>query len=294
MVPGTVEFGMVTPNRPIRLGIVRYLNTLPLVEGLDRLAGLELVPAVPSHLAEMLADGTVDVALASIVDAVRSPVPLAVVPCGMIGSDGPTLTVRLFSHVPAEHVTEVYADTDSHTSVVLCQMLLQGLHGKPVKVVSFDARELTTGSATTEAGEWPPALLLIGDKVVTDQTPAVRYPHQLDLGEAWKTATGLPFVYAAWMCRCEDAESDRVRTATAILDRQRRHNRTRVHWIVGERARGRRWPRDLADRYLGELLRYDMGDAERQAAGVFLSRAATMGLVPDRPLVFADPLAATV
>lgn len=291
---GTVEFGMSSTLRPLRLGIVRYLNTLPLVEGLDRLDGLELVPAVPSHLAGMLADGTVDVALASIVDAVRSPVPLAILPCGMIGCDGPTLTVRLFSSTPAERVTEVFADTDSHTSVVLCQLLLRGLHGQAVRVVSFDARERTTGSPSTEAGEWPPAILLIGDKVVTDQTPAVRYPHQLDLGEAWKLATGLPFVYAAWMCRREDAESERVQTVCTVLDRQRRHNRARLNWIVGERARDRRWPQDLARRYLGELLRYDMGDAERRAAVEFLSRAAGMGLVPDRALVFVDQLAATV
>lgn len=285
---------MSSPTRPIRLGIVRYLNTLPLVEGLERLSGLELVPAVPSHLAGMLAEGAVDMALASIVDAVRSSVPLAVVPCGMIGCDGPTLTVRLFSSVPAERVTEVYADTDSHTSVVLCRLLLGILHGQDVRVVNFDARERTTGSASNEPGEWPPAILLIGDKVVTDQTPAVRYPYQMDLGEAWKAATGLPFVYAAWMCRAEDSQSERVRLARAILDRQRRHNRTRLHWIVGRRARERRWPEGLAGRYLGELLRYELGDVERHAAEEFLSRAGSQGLVPVRRLEFADDTAAAV
>ena len=40
----------------------------------------------------------------------------------------------------------------------------------------------------------PQAMLLIGDKVVTASPPATDYPHQLDLGEAWKTLTGLPFV----------------------------------------------------------------------------------------------------
>ena len=45
------------------------------------------------------------------------------------------------------------------------------------------------------------ARLLIGDKVVTDAPPTDRYPHQMDLGEAWKDLTGLPFVYAMWMCR---------------------------------------------------------------------------------------------
>lgn len=275
---------MPQPSEPIRIGIVRYLNTLPLVEGLDKLGAIELVPAVPSRLAGMLASGEVDIALASIVDAVQSPVPFAVLPCGMIGCDGPTLTVRLFSTEPPERLDRVYADTDSHTSVILCRLLLKRLYGRDVSVVDFDARER---AATGEPGEWPPAILLIGDKVVTDQTPAVRYPHQLDLGEAWKKLTGLPFVYAAWMCRADDAASDRVALASAILDHQRRHNRTRINWLVSERASERRWPTDLAGKYLGELLRYDLGEREQKAAQEFLRLAAEQGLLPNKPLVFA-------
>lgn len=276
---------MPQPIEPIRIGIVRYLNTLPLVEGLDKLGAIELVPAVPSRLAGMLASGEVDIALASIVDAAQSPVPFVVLPCGMIGCDGPTLTVRLFSTEPPDRLTRVYADTDSHTSVILCRLLLKRMFGCDVSVVDFDARER---AASGEPGEWPPAILLIGDKVVTDQTPAVRYPHQLDLGEAWKKLTGLPFVYAAWMCRASDAASDRVALASQILDHQRRHNQTRINWLVSERAGERRWPTDLAGKYLGELLRYDLGEREQKAAKEFLRLAAEQGLLPNKPLVFAE------
>ena len=85
---------------PIRVGCVSYLNTVPLIEGLERCEGVELVRAVPSRLGAMLEAGEVDVALASLIDAARSRIPLAALPVGMIGCDGPTMTVRLFSNVP--------------------------------------------------------------------------------------------------------------------------------------------------------------------------------------------------
>lgn len=274
----------------VRIGAVRYLNTAPLIEGLDQLQGLTVVPAVPSRLAPMLESGQVDLALASIVDLVGGPTPLTALPVGMIGCDGPTLTVRVFSEEPLANVREICADTDSHTSVILCRLLFRMRFGRDVTIVPFDARErvvVTEGGARAEP-EHPPTVLLIGDKVVTDPSPAVRYPHQLDLGEAWKQETGLPFVYAVWACRTEDAGRPRIRSAAALLDRQRRHNQTRLDWIASTRAPASRWPADLAGKYLGRLLRYEVGPRERRAAETFLERAREAGLLPHaRPIEWA-------
>src|SRR5262249_23614061 len=121
-------------------------------------------------------------------------------------------------------------------------------------------------------------LLLIGDKVVADPPPAERYPHQLDLGEAWHTLTGLPFVYAMWMCRTEDladpARGREIAAAAGRLGRPLRHNLRRLDWLIEKRAPLHRWPVDLARRYLGELLRYRVGERERRAVGAFFSAAA--------------------
>lgn len=273
----------------VRIGCVRYLNTVPLIEGLHKLVGVELVPAVPSRIVDLLAGREVDVGLVSLVDAARSPAPLALLPVGMIGCDGPTLTVRLFSGVPIERMTRVHADTDSHTSTVLCRVLLDRLHGIRPEVTDFDARErmeVGGGGGDRETREldeaWPETLLLIGDKVVTDSPPAVRYPYQLDLGEAWRSLTGLPFVYAVWMCRAGEADESRIRTAAAILDRQRRHNLTRLDWIITTRAPEHRWPADLARTYLGQLLRYEVGPRERDAVSRFFEEAARLGLIEMR------------
>lgn len=267
---------------PVRLACVRYLNTVPLIEGLEKLPSVTLLPTVPSRIAGMVASGEADLGLVSLIDAVRSPVPLALVPCGMIGCDGPTLTVRLFSTVPLDQARRLHADSDSHTSVALARVLLSRLHGANPPVVEFDAR------AVGSKDSWPETFLLIGDKVVTGAPSPDRCPYQLDLGEAWKGLTGLPFVYAVWMCRADRAGVPAIASASAILDRQRRHNRTRLDWIVSRHAQRHGWPEDLARRYLGSLLRFEVGEPEREAAGRFIEEALGLGLVERTELRWSD------
>jgi chorismate dehydratase len=277
---------------PCRLACVRYLNTAPLIEGLEKVHNLTLIPAVPAVICDMVRRGEADLGICSIVDAVREGGPdLAIVPVGMIGCDGPTMTVRVFSSVPFEQVRTLHTDTDSHTSVVLAQVVLWKRFGVRPRVIGFDVRERVpvagpvSGSDTEDS--WPPTVLLIGDKVVTDRPPRDRYPYELDLGEAWRDMTGLSFVYAVWMCRAEDADSQKVRTLAALLDRQRRRNAARIDWVVARRSGGARWPVDVAAKYLGELLRFEVGERERAAIGLFLSEAAELGLLPGREAAFA-------
>ncbi len=265
-----------------RLAIVRYLNTAPLVEGLQKLSDIELVPAVPSAIARKVSEGEVDLGLASLIDGVR--LDLSVVPVGMIGCDGPTLTVRVFSRVPLDRIGVLHADVDSHTSVVLARMLL-GKVGRIAlpRVEGFDAH-----GAPGDFSRWPESVLLIGDKVVTNAPPLDQFPHQVDLGEAWKAWTGLPFVYAAWMARADRVEDERVRHAAALLDRQRRHNATRMEWLAARHSPTHGWPVELATRYLTGLLRYDVGPREREGAERFVMEAARAGLVPERRLRWAE------
>lgn len=267
---------------PIRIGCVQYLNTLPLIEGLRAWQGCVIETAVPSRLFGMLMDRRVDVALASVIDCAKVPEPgVAMLASGMIGCDGPTLTVRLFSSVPIETLERVSVDTDSHTSVVLLQVVMHRLYRRRITVVEYDAMVRAGGvggTGGTSEDPWPSAVLLIGDKVVTDAPPESRYPYQLDLGEAWKRLTGLPFVYAAWMCRAGEEQTPGVQLAARMLDRQRRHNSTRLDWIVATRASEKHWPVERARTYLGRFLKYDVGEAEREAVAKFLRWSAELGL----------------
>jgi chorismate dehydratase len=277
---------------PVRIGCVQYLNTLPLIEGLRTWRDAELVAAVPSRLIDLLLTQQVDVALCSVIDAARKRdpgadgLPVTLLPVGMIGSDGPTYTVRLFSSRPIAELESVAVDTDSHTSIALLQVLMHKLHARRIRIVDFDARErvvlgsppLRGGSSSDPSHNWPDAVLLIGDKVVTDAPPADRYPHQLDLGAAWKQLTGLPFVYATWMSRAGEEQMPAVRAASMMLDRARRHNHTRLDWIVNARSSEKHWPTDQARTYLGEYLHYDVGEAERESVAKFLRFSAELGL----------------
>jgi len=270
-------------DSPVRIGAVSYLNTLPLIEGLEKVEGVALERAAPSRLIEMLLADRLDVALAPVIESQRTEGGLALLPVGVIGSDGPTLTVRLYSAGPIEKIERVDADTDSRTSIVLMRALLRARHGIDPAVVDFDARErISSGAGAPTPNEWPEAMLLIGDKVVTSSPPAVRYPHQMDLGEAWKEQTGLPFVYAVWMCRPDRVDDPLVRRAASVLDRQRRHNRTRLDWIVTHRAPELGWPTDLARDYLGRMLRYEVDERARESVERFFDLAREMGLLERR------------
>jgi chorismate dehydratase len=259
----------------VRLGVVRYINTLPLIHGLGRVYGLTLVPDVPSRLIDRLTAGEVDVALCSVVDAVRSAVPLRIVPVGMLGCDGPTLTVRLYSRVPWERVRTVAADTDSHTSRALAEVVLRRRHGAEPKVVDFP-------KASGLADPGTDAILLIGDKVIADAPAPGAWTHEMDLGEAWHAWTGLPFVFATWLTRdgADAATQARVRVAARVLDHQRRHNRGRIDAIVAREAGPHGWPEPLARTYLRDLLRFDLDSRAREGLARFFAECAGLGLLP--------------
>lgn len=281
--PPSVEKAPPGVRTTVRLAAVSFLNTLPLITGLEKLEGVTLALATPSSLLDLLIQGRVDTALAPVIDFQAAPEPLALVPAGMIGSDGPTLTVRLYSRVPFERVREVAGDLDSHTSVALARIVLRRAYGASARIVPFDAR-----AAGASPALWPETALVIGDKVVTSPPPAGLYPHELDLGEAWKKLTGLPFVYAVWMCRASDAHSPAIRLGAAVLDRQLRHNATRAGAIARAGAAARGWPVGAAESYLGAMLRYRVGDRERAAVELFFDALREEGVVPERrPTVWA-------
>jgi len=271
---------------PVRIGCVKYLNTLPLIEGLASWRDAEVIAAVPAKLIDMLLNHEVDLALASVIDAARNRGRVAILPVGMIGCDGPTMTVRVFSRVPFEQLHTIGIDTDSHTSVALMRIIMKRRYGTDVQTIDFDAREHV--AIGNKDGTPLEAILLIGDKVETDPPDAAIYPHQLDLGEAWKQHTGLPFVYAVWMCRAGEQDSPAITTAASVLDRTRRHNATRIDWLVAARAGERGWPLEPASDYLGRKLKYEVGDREVEAVDRFVEECAALGLCEAGELIWVD------
>jgi chorismate dehydratase len=263
-----------TDRRVQRIGCVGYLNAKPLIEGLEGLDDPVVRLDVPSALLSDLERGEVDIALCPVIDYYRSSEPLVIVPVGCIASDGPTKTVRLFSRVPIKTITHIHADTDSHTSVALLRVLMDELHGAHHEIMPFDALHDTTGENRTPPHE---AMLLIGDKVVTNAPPEADYPYQLDLGEAWKGLTGLPFVFAVWMARLG---SDLCGLPDK-LNSQREHNAAQTDAIADKHAASHGWELAHARDYLGRVLSYAVGPDEVRAIEQFALKAARLGLIDD-------------
>lgn len=258
-----------------RVGCVSYLNAKPLIAGLDNEPGIEVRADVPARLLADLESGDVDIALCPVIDFFASTHELALVPVGAIGCEGPTLTVRLYSQVPIDQITTLHADTDSHTSVALAQVLLAKLFDTRPQIIDYDAREQTAQGRIEVS---PQAMLLIGDKVVTGSPLAVQYPYQMDLGEGWHELTGLPFVFAMWMTQAQTDLGDLPARLGAQLDAN-----LPQRLLIAERyAKQHGWPNDLAEHYLIDVLRYKVGSRELEAVARFGQLASELG-VTERP-----------
>lgn len=258
---------------------VSFLNARPLIDGLDGEDRIHVISDVPSRLLETLLEERASVALCPVIDFQLSPVELEIVPVGAIGCDGCTLTVRVFSRSPMNETACVHTDGDSHTSVALLSVVFNELYGRVPEITNLKSTDVN-GSATP-----PETVLLIGDKVVRNQPDAALYPHQLDLGEAWRAMTGLPFVFACWMARANNG----LGGLPDLLDRCRDRNRGRIAEIATNHALASGWPEELAVEYLGEILRYDLGPRELEAIELFWSKCRDLDLIERlRPMKFYD------
>jgi chorismate dehydratase len=179
-------------GKKIKVGIVNYLNTKPLIYGLQKppiSEQIKLVGDYPSRLAEMLLKGEIDLGL----------IPVAVIPqlpsyniisdyC--IGTEGEIASVALFSEVPMNEIKKVYLDYQSRTSVALLKYLMKEYWGINPEIVEATNEDYRKEIAGTTAG------LVIGDRAL-EQRKISTFIY--DLGSEWKSITGLPFVFAAWV-----------------------------------------------------------------------------------------------
>ena len=178
-------------EQPVKVAAVSYLNTKPLLYGLTHhpvARKILLSLDYPSKIADQLIRGDVDLALVpvAILPRLRS---YQIVGDYCIGADGPVASVGLFSEVPLDQIRQVYLDYQSRTSVALLKLLCAGFWKINPGFLETDG-EFPNRIRGTDAG------LLIGDRALAQRT---RSPYCYDLGEAWKSFTGLPFVFAAWI-----------------------------------------------------------------------------------------------
>ena len=178
-------------ERKWRIGAVSYLNTRPLLYGIEQsglMLQIELIKAYPAMIAQDLINGSIDMGL----------VPVAVIPflkeahlvskyC--IGAESAVASVCIFSEVPMEQIENVYLDYQSRTSVQLAKILLQQFWKKEVSFIKADEGYIHQINGTS-------AGVIIGDRALMARS---NFKYVYDLAEAWIEHTGHPFVFATWI-----------------------------------------------------------------------------------------------
>jgi chorismate dehydratase len=183
---------IVELDKRIKVGIVSYRNTRPLIYGLQQepvSQQIDLVEAIPSELANMLVGGQIDVGL----------VPVAILPqleeyhiignhC--IATDTEVASVCLFSEVPLQEIETIYLDYQSRSSVALLKILMRESWGINPQLIMAKDESYRKEIKGTTAG------LVIGDRALEQRRQSTFI---YDLASEWRAITGLPFVFAAWV-----------------------------------------------------------------------------------------------
>jgi chorismate dehydratase len=179
-------------NKKIRVGIVNYLNTRPLLYGLQKKPIAEIIDLVgdyPAKVADMLQKGEIDVGLIPVA-AIPKLDTYYIVGNYCIGTEGEIASVALFSEVPMNEIRKVYLDYQSRTSVALLKYLMKEYWGINPEIIQAENENYRNQITGTTAG------LVIGDRAL-EQRKASTFIY--DLGSEWRKITGLPFVFAAWV-----------------------------------------------------------------------------------------------
>jgi chorismate dehydratase len=272
----------------MRIGAVNYLNSKPLVYGLESLAPRARVTYdLPSRLADSLSAGRLDVALIPSVELFRTP-GQQIVSDACVACRGPVLSVKLHFRVPPAEVRRVALDEGSRTSAALTKILLAEMCGvRP----EWEALPIGCGTEASDAD----AVLLIGDRAIAtppelDKTRRqgdtetrrgdTCHPRQFcevwDLGERWWEWTGLPFVFAMWVAR----EGADVGELGEVLGAARDRGVRCFDEIAEREALLVSISVELAKTYLRDNLHFALGARERAGLRRFYELCVGHGLAP--------------
>lgn len=178
--------------KKIKVGAVSYLNTKPLLFGIERsdelMKVIELVKDYPSKIAEQLINNEIDIGLVPVV-VIPQLKTYNIVSDFCIAAEDNVASVCLFSDVNINNIEKVLLDYQSKTSVALLKVLLQHYWKKDV-ILEDAQKDFAEDIKGTTAG------VLIGDRALKQR---LKSKFIYDLAAAWKAMTGLPFIFAAWI-----------------------------------------------------------------------------------------------
>jgi chorismate dehydratase len=286
----------------LRISIVQYLNTAPLVRGFTHgpLRGKHTLSfTVPSQCAEALRSGEVDIAIIPAIEFQRID-GLVVLPSLSIASKKSVRSLLLVSKKPIHDVRRIALDRSSRSTQALVRILCaKRWHIAP----EFFEADPDLPSMLRDAD----AALLIGDpalRLALDSEAAAKsdgsgesiFPAELaglpvssplflyDMVEKWHALTGFPAVLALWAARPAAVTAAVIRDFQDSLAFGMQH----LADISAEASRELNLPADKIARYLGENIDYTLDGENLRGLQRYYDLAAELGLIPQaRPLQIA-------
>ncbi|HLZ52310.1 MAG TPA: menaquinone biosynthesis protein [Candidatus Acidoferrum sp.] len=293
----------------LRISIVQYLNTAPLVWGFTHgpLAGkYDLSFTVPSQCAEALRSGAADIAIIPAIEYQRIP-GLVVLPDLAIASRNQVRSLLIVAKKPIEQVRSIALDRSSRSTQALTR-ILAAEHWKIDPEFSEEEPDLQRMLEKTDAA------LLIGDpalrisiaiekkSVIAPEGRAICQAaslgiigpeifHVYDVVGEWRKLTGLPAVMAFWAARPE------IVTPEVLADFQasRKFGMTQIAAIALDAARELELPQPALESYLRQNIDFSLGEENRRGLEKYFQEAARLGLIPEnRKITWAAPVAEAV
>ncbi len=287
-------FRIVVPGmNKLRISVVQYLNTAPLVWGFTRgpqRGKYELSFTVPSRCAEELRSGAADVAIIPAIEYQRMD-GLAVLPRLAIASRQRVRSLLLICKTPIEQARRIALDSSSRSTQALTHILCRE-KWKISPEMHQCAPHLGDMLARVDAA------LLIGDPAlrisieIAGRTEIAADRHQIcegaaagiagaerlhvyDIVEEWRALTGLPAVLAVW------AAKRNVITPELIEDFQRSRELGMANLaVISREASGELGlPAMELERYLRENIDFALDEENLDGLRRYFAEAARLGLI---------------
>ncbi|MDR2820091.1 MAG: menaquinone biosynthesis protein [Desulfovibrio sp.] len=266
----------------LRMGRIGYLNVLPVYYPLE--SGIlphdfEIVSGPPALLNNMMARGDLHISSTSCFEYASRPERYYLVKNLSIGSRGPVMSVLLLSRLPVERLEgrEILISGETHTSVALLRLLLRSRY-------RISAR-FSTGQVTPalHSPTPPTAFLAIGDEALRLRNHP-EYPFRLDMAEAWREWTGLPFIFGLWVISREAVENGLFASDPGeLLRRGRDWGLAHMDVILNLTGYGCPLSREDLEVYYRDGLVYSLGEEELRGLRLFYKKLAEAAMIPAVP-----------
>lgn len=277
----------------LRISIVQYLNTAPLVWGFTNgpLQGkYDLSFTVPSQCAEDLRAGRADVAIIPAIEYQRIP-GLAILPDMAIASKNQVRSLLIVAKKPIEQVKTLALDSSSRSTQALTRILCaekwriapqftEALPDLPEMLHNADAALMIGDPAlrislAIEKDSWAGAPGQTVCHAATLGTTSSELLYVYDAVAEWRALTGLPAVLAVWTVRRELATAELTADFLASRDFGLAH----LGEISYEASQDLELPQRALESYLRDNIDFSLDAENRRGLELYFQHAAKLGLI---------------